>query len=152
MTARKIAVVVVLCGVAVYFLVNWGIEHFRGGGAEPEPDAAPEPDQVVEDARLETTTSLDGLAEAEAAAAVPWRIAFASRDIPIGCVVNVGEFGDDAGGLTVRQRGDVVASELSVVAHRDDLPDRTIAAYVGDLGDEFTLEGVTLLLFGCEEA
>jgi hypothetical protein len=141
MTARKIAVAVVLCGVALYFLVTWGIDWFRARDQEPEAPEEPEPERV-EGVRFTTTASDRGAPEL----IEPWRAAFASPDIPLGAVVSVGEFGDDAERLTVRQRGDVVASELRVVAHRDDLAPRTVAAYVGDLGDDFTLEGVTLLI------
>ena len=142
MTARKIAVAVVLCGVALYFLVTWSMDWFRARDEEPAAPAEPEAERI-EDARFTTTTSAAG---AEGQPLDAWRAAFASADIPVGSVVSVGEFGDDADRLSVRQRGDCVASELRVVAHRADLPPRTVAAYVGDLDDDFTLEGVTLLI------
>jgi len=142
MTARKIAVAVVLCGVALYFLVTWGMDWFRA--RDDEPAAAPEPEgERIEDARLTTTGSAAG---AEGDSLEAWRAAFASADIPVGAVVSVEDFGDDADSLSVRQRGDVVACELRVIAHRVDLPPRTVAAYVGDLDDDFTLEAVTLLV------
>ena len=141
MTARKIAVAVVLCGVALYFLVTWGIEWFRAREDESEAPPEPEPERI-EGATFTTTASDKGAPEL----IEPWRAACASPDIPLGVVVSVGEFGEDADRLTVRQRGDVVASELRVVAHRNDLEPRTVAAYVGDLGDDFTLEDVTLLI------
>jgi hypothetical protein len=140
MTARKIAVAILLCGLAVYFVVNWGIERYRARGEAPPPEPEPEPDRI-EDATFRTTSE-----RIEGVDAEPWRSAYASADIPLGAVVSVGEFGEDAGVLTVRQRGDVVASELVVVAHRDDVPPRSILAFVGDLGDDFVLEHVTLLV------
>jgi hypothetical protein len=140
MTARKIAIAVLLCGVAIYFAVTWGIDRFRARGAEPEPEPEPEPDRV-EDARFATTADADGAGDL-----VAWRTAFASADIPLGAVVSVGDFGADADALTVRQRGDVVASEMTVVGHRADLPPRTLVAYVGDTGDEIELAPVTLLV------
>lgn len=143
MTARKIAIALVLFGVAVYFIVTWGIERYRKRGEEPPAEPEPEPDEMGP-ARFATTTSIEGFGLVESPLA--WTTAVASADVPLGAVVSVGQFGDDASVLSVRQRGDVVASEMTIVAHRDDLAPTAVVAYVDDAADEFTLENVTLLV------
>lgn len=147
MTARKIVVAVLLCGLAAYFAVTWAVDKFRSRNDEPALEPAPEPERV-EGARLVTTSDVDGAPDP---AAAPWSVAFASPDVPLGAKVAVGEFGEDASALTIRQRGDVVASEMVVVAHRDELPPRTLVAYVGDTGDDFALENVTLFVWPKED-